>query len=62
MGTKYEITAWVRNPDPTQPGEGYGQEYYRRTEWGGWHLLPALWALWRAKCAGHGMVALEVRA
>lgn len=61
MGSKYLVTAWVHNPDPSVPGPGYGEDYYRREEWAGQRLLPALLALWRARRAGHGMVALEVR-
>lgn len=62
MGSKYEVTAWVRNPDPTAPGPGFGEDYFTRSEWRGSRLLPALLALRRARRAGHGMVALEIRA
>lgn len=52
MGSKYEITAWMRAAD---------RGYHDVTMWTGRNLFVALYKLWQIKRQGHGCVSLHVR-
>lgn len=55
MGNKYQVEAWGRHYEGEDAKEYSMKEMYRG-EW----LIPALYALWKAKLE-FGMVQLKVR-
>lgn len=61
MGNTWEVWAYVHNPDPTVPGEGYGSEYFYRLVYQGESKRQVRKAMKRARAAGAGCIRTEWR-